>query len=442
MIYDENFWVLSMSFILGIRREDKNKWERRVPIIPEHIIELKNKYDIETIIQPSKIRVFKDKDYNAAGASIKEELSSSLVFAVKEIPINFLESKKTYVFFSHTIKGQEHNMPMLKKMMELECNLIDYEKVSDEKGRRLIFFGKYAGLAGMIDTLWAFGERMKSKGIINPFSAIKRTIDYIDLGEAKDHLNKIGEKIKNEGIPKSLIPLIIGFSGYGNVSMGAQEILDILPVKEVSPKEINAIKKDPSNKIIYKIVFKEEDIVEPISKEKQFNLQDYYNNPHLYRSIFHNYIDNLSILMNCIYWTNKYPRLITKEYVKNNYNSKYKLQLIGDISVDINGAIEFTEKVTTQDDPVFVYNPSSGKITDGYKGNGIAVMAVDNLPCELPMESSIAFSNSLISFIPSIAKADFSVDFDKLNLPSAIKKAVILYHGELTPDYSYINKFL
>ncbi len=431
-----------MSFILGIRREDKNKWERRVPIIPEHIIELKNKYDIETIIQPSKIRVFKDKDYKAAGASIKEELSSSLVFAVKEIPINFLEPKKTYVFFSHTIKGQEHNMPMLKKMMELECNLIDYEKVSDENGRRLIFFGKYAGLAGMIDTLWAFGQRMKSNGLINPFSEIKRTIDYKDLGEAKDHLKKIGEKIKNEGIPESLTPFIVGFAGYGNVSMGAQEILDILPVKEISPKEINIIKKNPSNKVIYKIVFKEEDIVEPILKEKQFNLQDYYNNPHLYRSIFQNYIKDLSILMNCIFWTNKYPRLITKEYMKKNYNNQYKLQLIGDISVDINGAIEFTEKVTTQDDPVFVYNPSSGKITDGYKGNGIAVIAVDNLPCELPKESSIAFSNSLISFIPSMVKADFSVDFNKLNLPSAIKKAVILYHGELTPDYRYINKFL
>ncbi len=442
MILDDNFQGLSMSFTLGIRREDKNKWERRVPIIPEHIAVLKNRYDIETIIQPSRIRIFIDKDYESAGALIKERISSPFVFAVKEIPLDFFEPNKTYMFFSHTIKGQIHNMPMLKKMMELGCNLIDYEKISDEKGRRLIFFGKYAGLAGMIDTLWAYGQRMKWKGIKNPFSEIRRTIEYKDLDETKVHLNKIGEKIKNEGLPDSLNPLIVGFAGYGNVSIGAQDILDILPVKEISPKIINRIEKNPSNKCIYKVVFKEEDIVKPISNEKEFDLQDYYNNPHLYHSIFQKYINNLSILMNCIYWNKQYPRLITKEYIEKNYDSQSYLQVIGDISVDINGAIEFTEKVTTTDNPVFVYNPINGKIMDGYASHGIVVMAVDNLPCELPKESSIAFSSSLLSFVPSIVKADFSVDFDQLKLPSEIKKAVILYHGKLTPNYSYINKFL
>ena len=431
-----------MSFSLGIRREDKNKWERRVPIIPKHIIELKDKHDIETIIQPSKIRIFTDSDYKNAGARVKEKISAQVVFAVKEIPLDFFEPGKTYMFFSHTIKGQKYNMPMLKKMMELGCNLIDYEKISDEKGRRLIFFGKYAGYAGMIDTLWAYGQRMKCKGINSPISEIKRTIDYKNLDETKNHLKKIGEKIKKEGISESITPLVVGFAGYGNVSMGAQEILDILPVKEIATKEINTIQKNFSNKLIYKVIFKEEDIVEPITEDKKFDLQNYYNNPHLYKSIFHNYLDYLSILMNCIYWSNKYPRLITKEFVKKNYSNQFKLQLIGDISVDINGAIEFTDKATTPDNPVFVYNPISEDIIDGYKGDGIAVIAVDNLPCELPKESSIEFSNSLMSFIPFIVTADFSVDFEMLNLPPEIKKAVILYQGKLTPDYSYINKFL
>lgn len=431
-----------MSFTFGIRREDKNKWERRVPIIPEHVKELKNIYDIETIIQPSKIRVFTDKEYESVGASVKENISSPVVFAVKEIPLDFLEPGKTYVFFSHIIKGQKHNMPMLKKMMELGCNLIDYEKITDEKGRRLVFFGRFAGLAGMIDTLWAFGQRMRWKGIKNLFTEIKRTIDYKDLDEAKDHLKKIGEKIKHVGLPDSLTPLVVGFAGYGNVSTGAQEILDILPVKEVAAKKVKTIKKLPSNKVIYKIVFKEEDMVEPISTEKEFDLQDYYNHPHLYHSVFHKYINQLTILMNCIYWDKQYPRLITKKYMKENYNCLTKLQVIGDISVDINGAIEFTEKTTTPDNPIFVYNHISEEIIDGCAGSGIVVTAVDNLPCEVPKESSQAFSDSLISYIPPIVKADFSVGFNQLNLPPEIKKAVILYHGKLTPNYTYINKFL
>jgi alpha-aminoadipic semialdehyde synthase len=431
-----------MIFKIGIRREDKNKWERRVPIIPKHVKELNSKYNIDTTIQPSDIRIFADEEYMSVGATVKEDLSSDLIFSVKELPIDFIKPKTTYVFFSHTIKGQKHNMPMFKKMMKEGCNLIDYEKITDEKGRRLVFFGKFAGLAGMIDTLWAFGQKIKLKGIDNPFSEIKKTIDYKSLDEAKNHLKKIGEKIKKEGLSKKFAPLVVGFAGYGNVSIGAQEILDILPVKAVPPKKINEIQNNYSNKFIYKTIFKEEDIVEPISDKKEFDLQEYYTKPELYKSVFHTYINKLTILMNCIYWSKQYPRLVTKKYLKDKYNKKFKLQVIGDISVDINGAIEFTEKVTTPDSPVFVYDPIIVDIMDGFSHDGIVVMAVDNLPCELPKESSKAFSNSLFNFIPSIAKADFSVDFAKLKLPSEIKKAVILYHGKLTPDYSYINKFL
>ena len=146
--------------------------------------------------------------------------------------------------------------------------------------------------------------------------------------------------------------------------------------------------------------------------------------------------------MNCIYWTVKYPRLLTKDFLKKNFSEDFKLKVVGDISVDINGAIEFTEKSTNPDNPVFIYNPITDEIKDGFIGKGVAVMAVDNLPCEIPKESSEKFSNSLINLVPSIVKADFSVDFDNIILPSEIKKALILLHGKLTPDYQYINKFL
>jgi len=432
-----------MNNSLGILREEKNKWERRVPLIPNHIRKLKDEHGINAIIQPSEIRIYPEDEYEKAGAIINEDLSStSIILAIKEISIKYFKPKHTYMFFSHTIKGQKYNMPMLKKMMELKCNLIDYEKITDEKSRRLVFFGRYAGLAGMIDTFWAYGQKMKYNKILTPFEEIKSTIYFHDLNEAKEKLAEIGEKIKTDGLPSSICPLVIGIAGYGNVSKGVQEILDILPVKEITPTELEFLHKNFSNNFVYKVVFKEEDMVERISKEKDFDLNEYYKNPELYQSIFHKYIDKLTILMNCIYWDKQYPRLVTKDYVSGNFEKIKKLQVIGDISVDINGAIEFTEKSTTPDNPVFVYNPVKKIIKDGYAEDGVVVMAVDNLPCELPKESSKEFSNSLIPFIPSIVKADFTKDFNSVELPNEIKKALILYHGKLTPEYEYINKFL
>jgi len=432
-----------MTFFMGIRREDKNKWERRVPIIPNHVKKLKNDFNIKTIVQPSNRRIFSNDEYESSDAFIKEDLSDcNVIFAVKEIPVDLLIPEKTYVFFSHTIKGQKYNMPMLKEMMSLRCNLIDYEKICDEKGRRLVFFGRYAGLAGMIDTLWAFGQRMKNIVADNPFSKIKKTLDYKDLDDAKKEISKLGMEIKEKGIDDLLSPIIIGFAGYGNVSIGAQEILDLLPVKEIKAKDLQKISKIDTKNFIYKVVFKEEDIVKRNSNEENFKLQEYYNKPELYHSQFEQYLGKLSILMNCIYWDKRYPRLITKEYIRKNYSEDSKLKVIGDISVDINGAIEFTDKTTNSDNPAFIYDFENGKITEGFDKKGIVVMAVDNLPCELPKESSIEFSNSLIDFVPPIVKTDYSLIFDELKLPPEIKKALILHQGKLTPDYQYINKFL
>ena len=432
-----------MSKTIGIRREDKNEWEKRVPLIPKHLKDLKEQHDIDVVIQPSTIRVFPDEDYIKNGGVVKEDLSKCpVVFAVKEIPLDFFKKGKTYVFFAHVIKGQKHNMPMLKKMMNLKCNLIDYEKIADEQDRRLVFFGRYAGLAGMVDSLWAYGQRMQRLGNPTPFSEIKQATQYHDLNEIKSHLEKISNTIKQWGFPNTISPMVVGFAGYGHVSKGAQEILDILPIEEINPQDINSIYQNPSSNVIYKVVFREKDMVEPVAKDSDFDLQDYYSNPDKYRSIFEQYVPHLSILMNCVFWSDRYPRLITKKIMKKNFTNDTKLQVIGDISVDINGAIEFTQKVTTPGNPVFVYNPLKDELVDGFDGPGVAVIAVDNLPCEIPRESSKAFSQTLLEFIPHIAKADFSKDFDSLDIPQEIKKAVILHKGKLTPDYKYINKFL
>lgn len=431
-----------MTDIIGIRREDKNRWERRVPLIPQDVKRLINEYNIRLRIQPSSIRVFPDTDYVKMGAEIKEDISDCpIVFAVKEIPLDFFCPGNTYIFFSHTIKGQSYNMPMLKRMMERGCQLIDYERIMDKNGRRLIAFGRYAGIAGMIDTLWALGKRLRWEGINNPFTRIKRAYEYRETKDAKEHITQVGKEIIEKGLDNSLCPILFAFAGYGNVSGGAQEILDCLPVEEIPPDEI-ANSDSSSNRVLYKVVFKEKDMVESISGAS-FDLMDYYKHPNKYRSRFHDYVPYITVLINCIYWEAKYPRFVTKEYLKQLYEMENpRLRVIGDISCDIEGAIQCTLHSTTPDNPVFVYDPFNDAAKDGYKGRGPVIMAIDNLPCEIPVESSIHFSNTLMRFIPDVVKADFSKSFENCNLPYEIKNGVILYGGKLADNFKYLEKYL
>lgn len=433
-----------MNTPVGIRREDKNIWERRTPLIPEDIKELREKLSIEFIVQPSKIRIFPDDEYRNAGAKVEEDLSScAVIFAVKELPVNFIKPRKTYVFFSHTIKGQPHNMPMLKKLMELKCQLIDYERIVDDKGRRLIFFGKHAGYAGAVDTLWALGMRLKWEGVENPFEDICQATHYAGLSDIKDELKEIGERIRKGGVPDEIVPLIFGITGYGNVSIGVREIIDILPTMEIKPGEISTVFENPRKDTIYKVVFKEEDMVESKSGDK-FDLQDYYTHPEKYRPIFERYIPYLTVLFNAIYWDERYPRFVTKNFIKKLYSQKHKprLRVIGDISCDIEGSVECTIRATDPGNPIYVYDPEKDEALDGYEGKGPVILAVDNLPCELARDSSIFFSRILKKYVPPIIKADFSRDFERCELPREIKGAVIVYKGELTLNYQYLKKFL
>ncbi len=430
-----------MTKIIGIRREDKNEWERRVPLIPEHVIELLNNEAVQTHIQPGKIRIFPDGDYQKAGAVISEDLTAANpIFAVKEIPADFLEPEKTYIFFSHVVKGQSYNMDMLRKMMELKVNLIDYERIVDESGRRLIFFGRYAGLAGMVETFHAFGQKLLAAGISSPFDKFKQAYECGTLDQAKTEIAAVGKYIAEQGFPAAVAPVVVGFAGYGNVSQGAQEIIDLMPCIEITPQElIGNYDALDSRHHLYKVVFKEVDMVQP--KAGEFELQEYYNQPEKYNANFDQYLSRLSLLVNCIFWTEQYPRLVTKEYL-SRAGSGLKLQVIGDISCDIEGSIEITHKVTYPDKPTYTYLPAEDEFIDGTVADGITVMAVDNLPCEFPRESSAEFSQVLKEFVKIIAEADFSVPLEDLRLPDPIKKALILHQGELTPEYEYIREFL
>lgn len=420
--------------------------ERRVAITPKHIKKIIKEHDLEALVMTSPKRIFKDEEFLKSGAKIVDNLDKApVIFGVKEMPSSFFETDKTYIFFSHVIKGQEYNMPMLKKMMEMKCNLIEYERISDDQGKRLIFFGKYAGLAGMINSLWSLGLRLKYFGINTPFLKLKQSHKYNSLEEAKNDISKVGQEIALNGLPKELTPLTIGFTGYGNVSMGAQEIAALLPIKEVSPSELLELQKTPNlpDNVLYKVIFKESDLSEPNDPNNDFDLQDYYSHPEKYKDQFEKYIPHLSILMNCMYWDDRYPRIITKDYLEKLYaDGNPKLTVIGDVTCDPDGSIECTHIGTEIEDPIFVYDTVTRKPTMGYKGNGLLIMSVDILPSELPRESSISFGDALEKYVKDIVTADYNIPFELLDLPKPIKKAMILHKGELTPDFKYIAEYL
>jgi len=436
-----------MAKTIGIRREDKNEWERRVPLVPGDVAELRKTYGIKTIIQPSEIRIFSDEEYRRAGAEISENLQpADAIFAVKEIPLHLLERGKTYIFFSHTIKGQPYNMKMLKRLMELECNLIDYELISGKKNNRLITFSSYAGLAGLIETLHAFGRKMRLSGHKTPFEEIKQAYQYDSLEEAKNHIKEIGEIILQEGLPQELVPLTVGFLGYGNVSKGAQEMFDLLPFKSVEPERLETLSGNKNIESdchsLFKVIFKEKDIVKPLNG--LFDLQGYFDHPERYESIFDRYLPHLKILINCVYWTEKYPRFVTREGLKKNVKliDKSGVKVIGDITCDINGSVEITRESTMPDKACYTYYAENDSFSNGIKESGITVMAIDNLPCEFPREASSEFSRELKNFVDGIVTANFEEDFNEIKLPYEIKKATILHQGSLTAKCDYMSEFI
>jgi saccharopine dehydrogenase (NAD+, L-lysine forming) len=434
-----------MNNKIGIRHEDKYTMERRVALPPRFVKKLTDN-GLQVYVERSPKRIFTNSEFKQAGAFVTPSLRDApVIFGVKEIPVSFFEENKTYVFFSHVIKGQPYNMPMLTKMMEKKCNLIEYEKITDDQGRRLIFFGRFAGLAGMINSLWSYGERMKVLGHNTPFSKMKQSHKYNSLAEAEQAVREAGELIRAFGIPDDMAPFTIGFTGYGNVSQGAQHIANQLPAVEITPEELLKLKADGSysNKLVYKVVFKEHHISEPKNAGQEFDLKDYYDHPEKYKNQFEKYLPHLTILMNCMYWDNRYPTLVSKDAIEKLYDANdMKLTVIGDVTCDPDGSIEFTHKGTEIEDPVFVYDPEKRKPTMGFEGDGILVMAVDILPSELPRESSESFGEALVDFVPAIARADYSADFEQLKLPAEIKRAMILHRGELTPDYQYIQEYL
>lgn len=429
-----------MQKILAIRREDL-EFERRTPLCPTQVTALQ-KQGINIVVQPSKQRVFVEKEYEDVGAQIEEDITKyNIVLGLKEISVANISANTTYLFFSHTIKGQKQNMLMLQQLLDLNCTLIDYERIVDGNGRRLIFFGPFAGLAGMIDSLWAFGQRLLAEGKKTPLSKIRTAKEYDSLAQAKKELSTIGNTIVKNPTKIGENPLVFGITGYGNVSQGAQEILRLLQVQTITPKDL--LSSPPKNPGIYMVIFREEHMAAPRSKKKVFELQDYYQNPDEYCPIFDQYLPLLDMLVNCVYWDEKFPRLVTIDALRNLYSAQeHKLQVIGDISCDIKGSIQATVQATSSKNPVYVYDPFTGKTKDGVVGNGPVILAISNLPSELPKEASETFGSALLPFLPGLLSSNLENPLEKTQLSDPLKRATIVYHGELTKDYEYMKRYL
>jgi saccharopine dehydrogenase (NAD+, L-lysine-forming) len=434
-----------MRSAIGVRRETRSPWERRCPITPELARRLISSSAVRVLIQPSARRVFPDSDYTRVGAIVTTSLDdANIILGVKEIPPDLLRPETVYMFFSHVIKGQRPNMPMLQRLMELKCTLIDYEKIVDDDGRRLVFFGRFAGLAGMIDSLWALGQRLKIEGYQTPLADLEPTHHYDDLETAKAAVRTAGERIASHRLPGDLPPVVIGLAGYGNVARGAREILAELPTREVAPTELAGLDAKPSASCFYQTTFKEEDIVAPRDAAARFELQDYYDNPEGYRSVFARHLPHLTVLMNCNYWDQRYPRLVTIGDLQGLYKGPGapRLRVIGDLGCDVGGAIQCTLKCTEPGDPVYVYDVATSEIVPGFSGDGPVVLAVDILPSELPFEASEEFSKALAPILPALARADFGQPYESLDLPAEIVRAIIVHKGELTPDFAYLRDSL
>eukprot|EP00043_Microstomoeca_roanoka_P028424 m.17948 g.17948 ORF g.17948 m.17948 type:complete len:899 (+) comp8398_c0_seq1:257-2953(+) len=434
---------LARRGVIGMRRETKNRWERRAPIVPKHVRKLK-RMGFRVLVQPSDMRVFTNEQYVRAGAELVEDLSpASVILGVKEVPMSELLPNKTYVCFSHTIKAQSANMTMLDDIVQKNIRLVDYECMLDANNKRVVGFGKFAGLAGMIDLLRGLGDRLLGLGYTNPFLGMGYTDYYHSVAAAKTALQLVGNNILINGAPKAVSPLIFGFTGTGNVTKGALEIFEQLPHEYITSKDLELVISSGDPSTLYGIKLTREDLVQHKDPAYRASFdKDHYNKyPEEYEPIFHQKIaPHISALVNGMYWDARYPRLLTCQQMKELHNSGMsRLLAIADISADPYGSIEFTRVCTTIDRPFEVYNPNTDKSIHDWEAEGVLLGSVDNLPAEIPIEASVHFGDILVNYIPELARSDMTLPFEEqTDLSPTLRNAVITAHGELTPRFKYI----
>lgn len=429
-------------------------WERRAPLAPSHVERLVKK-GVKVIVQPSNRRAYNMQEYTEKGAVIQEDLSeASVVIGVKQVPIDLLLPDKTFCFFSHTIKAQKDNMPLLDAILEKNVRLIDYEKMVDKDGQRVVAFGKYAGVVGMINILHGMGLRLLALGHHTPFMHIGPSHNYRNSEAARQAVRDAGYEIALRRMPRSVGPLTFIFTGSGNVSRGAQEVFQELPHEYIEPDHLPQVAKKGSMKKVYGCVVSRDDHYVRIDGGK-FDANEFEKHPERYASTFsHKIAPYSSCIINGIYWAPNAPRLLTIPDAKTLLRSQefpwipssegcpqlpHRLIALCDISADPGGSIEFMKECTTIDKPFCLYDAELNRETESFKGDGVLICSIDNMPAQMPREATEYFGSLLLPYIHEILKSDATTPFQEYSAIPTVKNAVIASNGKLTPNFEYID---
>lgn len=395
---------------IGIIREGKTPPDQRVPLTPEQCANLQTAYDVRIFVQPSTHRCYPNEAYLTAGLALQEDLSHcSILMGIKEVPIDLLLAEKTYLFFSHTIKKQLYNRPLLLAILEKRIRLIDFEALVDQTGKRVIAFGHFAGIVGAHNAIWTYAQRTKS-------FQIKRLSEYENYGEALlDYRRTV--------IP----PVKIVLTGTGRVGRGAAQLLIDAGIQRVEPEQFLVKRYDFP-------VFTQIPPNYYVKKEGQivFDKSDFYQDPSAYVSKFQPFYQVSDIMINGIFWEKRGPAFFTTEEMAQ---PDFKIQVIADVTCDIapESSIPSTLRPSTIADPVYGFDPRNGQEIAPYQSHGIDMMAIDNLPSEIPRAASESFGEQLIKYvIPELVK-------DQSDL---IDRGTVALKGELGTRFRYLKDFV
>ncbi|MEQ8624056.1 MAG: NAD(P)-dependent oxidoreductase [Vicingaceae bacterium] len=396
---------------IGIIREGKTPPDKRVPFSPDQCKKIVARYpQVELLVQKSAVRAFDDAAYENAGPQLVDDLSAAdVIFGVKEVLLEELLADKTYFFFSHTIKKQPYNRELLQTVLKQKIKLVDYECLTTKSGHRLVGFGRYAGIVGTYNAFLAYGQRSGR-------FQLKPAHECADRKELE-------QELKNIELPKNY-KLVI--TGLGRVAGGAKEILEKLGIKEVSAEAILSEEFDQP-------VFSQLSVEDYFKKKdgSSFTREEAYENSALFESDFFKFAKVADLYITCHYWDAKGPIIFTKEQMQSE---DFNIRVIADISCDIDGPIPSTVRPSTIEDPIYEYHRKQLKVVDNSAEDTITVMAVDNLPCELPKDASEDFGEELMkSVLPNLLVSDND---------AIIERATIAEKGALKPSFSYLDGYV
>ena len=396
---------------IGLIREGKNLPDKRVPFTPLQVQEIQQRFpNVKVVVQESAIRSFEDDEFRKLDIEVVADVSScDILMGIKEVPVAALVENRTYIFFSHTIKKQPYNRKLLQEIVKKKIRLIDYETLTDTQGNRLVAFGRFAGMVGAYNALWAYGKRYNS-------FQLNRAYECFDVNALKLELRKV-----------KLPPVKIILTGAGRVAKGAMEALDTAGIRKVSPYDFAHQNFDEP------VYVQLGSVDYHLRKEGgPFNRDEFHHHPERYYSIFKNFIAHADVLLAGAFWNPKAPALFT---VKDMLSPIFKIKVIADITCDINGSVPATKRASSIDDPVYDYDPSTDSVKLPFSFDKyVTVMAIDNLPCELPRSASEEFGHDLIDRILRPLLVD--------DPEGIIERATIAKEGKLMPRFEYLQDYV